>query len=84
MTIIKRQSDIPNPDNSFSKGIREVAARDRREAARVREEICQVLGGIKRTQYFERQRGGIKLSPAERKAVEQIFRRRKVAEPWGL
>lgn len=82
--MIETVSVAVNADNAFAKGMRELAARDRREAARVREEICQVLGGIKRTQYFERQRGGIQLSPAERKAVEQIFRRRKVAQPWGL
>lgn len=82
--MIETFSVAVNSDNAFAKGMRELAARDRREAARVREEICQVLGGIKRTQYFERQRGGIQLSPAERKAVEQIFRRRKVAQPWGL
>lgn len=82
--MIEMVSVVENADNAFAKGIRELAGRDRREAARVREEICQVLGGIKRTQYFERQRGSIKLSPAERKAVEQIFRRRKVPEPWGL
>lgn len=82
--MIETVSVAANADNAFAKGMRELAARDRREAARVREEICQVLGGIKRTQYFERQRGSIQLSPAERKAVEQIFRRRKVAQPWGL
>lgn len=82
--MIETVSSHTKPMTAFAKGMRELAARDRREAARVREEICQVLGGIKRTQYFERQRGGIQLSPAERKAVEQIFRRRKVAQPWGL
>ena len=82
--MIETVSVVANADNAFAKGMREVASRDRREAARVREEICQVLGGIKRTQYFKRQRGSIQMSPAERKAVEQIFRRRKVAQPWGL
>lgn len=82
--MIETVSEAANMNHAFAKGMRELAARDRREAARVREEICQVLGGIKRTQYFERQRGSIQMSPAERKAVEQIFRRRKVAQPWGL
>lgn len=42
--MMETVSAAANMDNAFAKGMRELAARDRRKAARVREEICQVLG----------------------------------------
>lgn len=73
-----------NPDNSFTKGIREVAARDRREAAEVRMEIREVLGNLSRSAYYYRQWGITPHSPIERSGIEIIFRRHQVTQPWGL
>lgn len=76
--------DKRNPDNFFTKGIREVAARDRHEAAEVRMEICEVLGDLSRSAYYYRQWGITPHTPAERSSIELIFRRHMVAQPWGL
>jgi len=73
-----------NPDNSFTKGIREIAARDLREAAEVRLEIRQVLGNLSRSGYYYRQWGRIPHTPVERSGIEAIFRRHQVMQPWGL
>ena len=55
--MINQPSNPRNPDNSFTKGIREIAARDRREAAEVRMEIREVLGNLSRSAYYYRQWG---------------------------
>lgn len=70
--------------NAFYKGMHEISARSRLEAARIRKEIREVLGGIQRAQYYNRQNGYTKHTPAERSAIERIFRKHKVADPWGL
>lgn len=77
-------SDQEIQTNAFCKGMREIADRDRLEAARVRKEIREVLGGIQRAQYYNRQNGYTKHTPAERAAIERIFRKRKVTDIWGL
>ena len=59
--MINQPSNPRNPDNSFTKGIREVAERDRREAAEVREEIRAELGNIGRSAYYYRQWGRLRL-----------------------
>lgn len=82
--IAKMDFDKRNPDNSFTKGIREVAARDRREAAEVRMEIREVLGNLSRSAYYYRQWGITPHSPIERRGIETIFRRHQVTQPWGL
>lgn len=71
-----------NPENSFTKGIREIAARNRREAAEVRMEIRAALG-IGRSAYYYRQWGVTSHSPAERNSIETIFLRHNEAQPWG-
>ena len=50
------------PTTAFAKGIRELAAKDRLKAARVREAITMATG-VRRSQYFERQNGNVPLSP---------------------
>jgi len=82
--IAKMDFDKRNPDNSFTKGIREVAARDRCEAAEVRMEIREVLGNLSRSAYYYRQWGITPHSPVERSGIETIFRRHQVTQPWGL
>ena len=84
MTMINQPSNPRNPDNSFTKGIREIAARDRREAAEVRLEIREVLGNLSRSAYYYRQWGITPHSPVERSGIEMIFRRHHVTHPWGL
>ena len=79
--MINQPSNPRNPDNSFTKGIREVAER---EAAEVREEIRAELGNIGRSAYYYRQWGITPHSPAERSSIESVFRRHNVMEPWGL
>lgn len=77
-------SDAEIQENAFVKGIREITERDRMEAARVRKEIRAALGGIQRAQYYVRQNGFTKHTPVERQGIERIFRKHKIAEPWGL
>lgn len=82
--VTKMDFEKRKPENSFSKGIREVAERDRREAAEVREEIRAELGNIGRSAYYYRQWGITPHTPAERSSIESVFRRHNVMEPWGL
>lgn len=82
MQIMKSQIKTVAGEIAFTKGMREVAGRDRREAAALRDEICQVLD-IGRSQFYNRQRGTTPPTPAERDVISRIFRRYKVAEPWG-
>lgn len=81
--MIETVSSHTKPMTAFAKGMRELAAVDRRKAAKVRDEIREALG-VKRTQYFERQRGEVRLSPAEEEKIGRIFRRCKITDPWGV
>lgn len=81
--MIETVSESTMPTTAFAKGIRELAAKDRLKAARVREAITMATG-VRRSQYFERQNGNVPLSPAEKKVVGQIFRRYRITDPWGL
>lgn len=77
-------SDQEIQNNAFCKGMRRIAERSRLKAARVRKEIREVLGGIQKAQYYNRQNGYVEHTPAERAAIERIFRKHKEVDPWGL
>lgn len=71
-------------ENAFAKGIREIADRSRLEAAETRMQIRHELGDIKKAQYYNRQNGFVKHTPAERRGITLVFLEHQVAEPWGL
>lgn len=77
-------SDDEIQENAFAKGIREIAERSRIEAAEVRMEIRHELGDIQKAQYYNRQNGFVKHTPAERRGIALVFLRHEVAEPWGI
>lgn len=91
-------SDADIQHNAFAKGIREVDQRnDRAESINIRREIRYQLGGrtpfrlhgifvrgLSRTQYCARQDGEVAHTPAERDALQRIFREHGVRSPWGL
>ena len=67
-------------ENAFNKGYREVAAKDQQA---VKAELMEALG-INHVNPFYRHRDGIvKHNPAEREAIERIFAKYGVKQPWG-
>lgn len=70
--------------NAFAKGIREITERDKFEAASARHEIRKVLGGIQKAQYYNRQNGYVKHTPAERLGIDVVFSVHGIKQPWGL
>lgn len=71
-------------ENSFVKGMRELAAFDRLTAAEARMEIRRELGDIKKAQFYNRQNGFVKHTPAERRGILRVFRKHGVSNPWGI
>lgn len=77
-------SDAEILDNAFVKGMRELATRDRVTAAEARMEIRRELGDIKKAQFYNRQNGFVKHTPAERRGILRVFRKHGVSNPWGI
>lgn len=73
-------------EDAFVNGWREIASRSRWEAAETIKEISKALkqGGLCKKALHLRKYGYVKHTPAERKAIEVIFRKHSVKAPWGL
>ena len=69
-----------NKSNAFVKGMGDAPARHQ---VLIRKEIMDVLGISSRVQWANRRDGRVDHTPAERMAIESIFGRYGVKQPWG-
>lgn len=67
-------------EDSFNKGYMELRAKYQRP---VKSEIMKALGIVTRNPFYRRRMGFIKHIPAEREAIERIFVKYGVKQPWG-
>ena len=59
----------------------EAAAKDQKE---IKEKIMRALGINTRNPFYRHRMGIIKHNPAEREAIEKIFAKYGIKQPWGL
>ena len=66
--------------NSFNKGMLDASARVQKQ---IKIEIMAALGITSRTAFAMRRHGKVKHTPAEIAAIEEVFKRHQIIEPWG-
>ena len=66
--------------NAFKKGMEDAP---KRHQVMIRNEIKAMIGITSREQFRNRRDGRVRHSPVERVAIEAIFKKYGIDQPWG-